>query len=419
MYEYVASGMSHVFYAKNERVAKYLNKLKCYDEQCFSMLYNAFTETRTGIVMKEFKDLDAIYKVHADSGGLQMITRNMIPTPELREKVYMEQAKNSCIAMSFDEIPLLIETASGKTEISDLGGRFFDMENLVQRARDSGQNVKDQVRYFKKVKTKAEPLVILQGNCLDTYEIWTNELMDVLGDDFQHTSGLAMSPTSIGMGLYEDCVRAIALKTNPYNTDKVHLLGIGSLNRMLPFIVMNAQDWFGKNYHISYDSTSHSRALWGGLDYYRYNLPKIRANKDIDNQREVYDDICKIFEDEGVDVTFHEFSSWCNARCSLARFSGILDVSDEELRRIYSTSAWLFLLGCIYNFMKEFDDVQQNIKALNNPIINILDTLKGVDSKADGVHWLNEYGQYLKSRPVLKSTNRPGSLSQFLKKEKS
>jgi hypothetical protein len=414
MFEYVASGLTPKKHYHNDGVLtdnlkSIYNKMRSIEGQEFSFLYNAFSEKSAGKYYKKVRDLGCIYNVHADSGGLQMITLNKTPTKELRHDVYVNQAMNSDIAMSFDEIPLIIESSDGKAQISDLSTRFFDMENLLERAADSGQNLKDQIEYFQSVSTRSKPLVIIQGNCLNTYKTWTSKLVDVMGEDlFKYTGGLAMSPTSIGMGLYEDCVRAIALKTNPYNKDKVHLLGIGSVSRMLPFVIMNGIDWFGKDYHISYDSTSHSRELWGHMGY-RLNGVKLNG-KSMLERRMIYDHMDSIFSTADM-FTFEKFCKWHDARGNMTTYCELSGI--DELDYNYAEISSAFLFGQIYNFMKDVDFLANNVDNINIAGANVVKTLAEVQTHEDGIYWLKDNARYLKSQPVPKTTERQGTLSNF------
>ena len=52
----------------------------------FSLLYNGFTEKNFGKKLQKFRP--AIKNIHADSGGLQIITRGLQNTPETRAKVF-------------------------------------------------------------------------------------------------------------------------------------------------------------------------------------------------------------------------------------------------------------------------------------------------------------------------------------------
>ena len=87
----------------------------------FSLLYNGFTEKNFGNKLQKFRP--AIKNIHADSGGLQIITRGLQNTPETRNKVYENQGTYADIGMAFDEIPVKSTSASGTSRPATSSGR--------------------------------------------------------------------------------------------------------------------------------------------------------------------------------------------------------------------------------------------------------------------------------------------------------
>ena len=110
--EYVVSGTSYMRLSnpaicRDETNTEIVNMLinKLVQDQFshkFSMLYNGHTESSFGERFKPYNP----YQVHADSGGLQMITLGLDITDELKDKVYENQAKYADVGMCFDEIPV-------------------------------------------------------------------------------------------------------------------------------------------------------------------------------------------------------------------------------------------------------------------------------------------------------------------------
>ena len=72
----------------------------------FSMLYNGHTESSFGDRFTAYKD--HVHEIHADSGGLQIVTQGMTITDELKDKVYENQAEWADVGMCFDEIPVIL-----------------------------------------------------------------------------------------------------------------------------------------------------------------------------------------------------------------------------------------------------------------------------------------------------------------------
>ena len=99
--EYVVSGTSYMrltnpkiindpenVYTVNKLMKDIVQDKNSHD---FSMLYNACTESGFGEKFQVYKD--SCKYIHADSGGLQVVTQGKQLTDELKDKVYENQAK--------------------------------------------------------------------------------------------------------------------------------------------------------------------------------------------------------------------------------------------------------------------------------------------------------------------------------------
>ena len=91
---------------------------------------------------------DHVHEIHADSGGLQIVTQGMVITDELKDKVYENQAEWADVGMCFDEIPVIL--TGDRSDRNDTKARFFDFENYEELARKTGRNVKRQLEIFDK-----------------------------------------------------------------------------------------------------------------------------------------------------------------------------------------------------------------------------------------------------------------------------
>src|ERR1700747_276462 len=169
---YISSGMSHtrINSVKDPKTIEWIKSAvrKTSNENYqVGFLYNAYKEKSLGVLFdRHYRD--ALCDIHADSGGLQMITLGHSITPELKKQIYEHQSKYSTIAMSFDEIPV---TSSG---VIDFANRRFNTHLVEEKAIASGKNLVDQLLLFANNKTKAKPLLIAQGNCMETYCRWVD-----------------------------------------------------------------------------------------------------------------------------------------------------------------------------------------------------------------------------------------------------
>ena len=152
--EYVASGIAHTRLINNElavdpdsikdiqtRISATQNR---YNHNV-SFLFNGYTEERLGAKIYEYLR-DSLHNIYADSGGLQMITLGHVVTEELKKQVYDVQSRYSSVALSFDEIPLIV--TAHRSTFHDTKSRYFDKRILDEKAKQSGQNLLAQINFF-------------------------------------------------------------------------------------------------------------------------------------------------------------------------------------------------------------------------------------------------------------------------------
>lgn len=255
---YISSGMSHtrinsIHEQQTVDWVKHVIRKMTTDDYQFGFLYNAFTEKSLGKLFSA-KYRDVLCDIHADSGGLQMITLGKQVTPEIKKQIYKHQAKHSTIAMSFDEIPV---TSSG---VLDFANRRFNSHLVEEKAIESGKNLVDQLRLFAEEKTTSKPLLIAQGNDMDTYCRWVDIVQKQIPSDLlPMLGGVALAGASMGNGDLENVRTAFYYSQMDLRFDckQVHLLGVGSLSRFVPTMVMMKSGLY-KDLVISIDSTTHT-----------------------------------------------------------------------------------------------------------------------------------------------------------------
>jgi hypothetical protein len=113
--------------------------------------------------------------------------------------------------------------------------------------------------------------MICQGGDLDTYLDWINTVLDVVPkEDHKNIAGVAMGGAALGTGPLEDIQRAFFASQVPIRDENgklhLHILGVGSLSRMVPYLIFLQNGLYG-DVHISYDSTTHTRAVETGVYY--------------------------------------------------------------------------------------------------------------------------------------------------------
>lgn len=414
MFEYVGSGTSYfkLMYQESYRpenldvFARTYGALNGTHNHKVSLLYNAFTERRTGPRIKE-NYAKYLHSIHADSGGLQIITLGKQITPELKEEIYANQALNSDIAMCFDMIP--VRVLSDRSERLDLENRRFDPEMLEACARETGKNLRRQIDHFDEKKSQARPMLITQGNCYDTYMKWVEYVVAELSDyHVSRIGGIAMGAAALGKGPLEDIKRAFYFTQLPINLESkhLHLLGVGSVYRMIPNIVF-IQNGLYEGVQLSYDSTTHTSGVTQGRYYisgnkvlngkYRHNDYQMTFNRVFDdNYRIIWEDITEMYP-------------FMN-RYTLETFYEVLQISARDYEEKHgnidpSIQIYIaYVAACINNFIKHVERVSESKQ-------NLIDFAKGSDKNAfsflydikttaDFDNWLRHIGTTIESEPV-------------------
>ena len=408
MFEYVASGTSYfkLMYAESllpENInwfCRTFGALNDTNNHKVSLLYNAFAEKRIGEYMGEYYT-PHVHHIHADSGGLQMITLGKTITTELKEEVYASQAKNSTIAMCFDVIPVRT-LDSGRSERLDLSNRRFDRTDLERCARETGRNLRRQIDFFQENGSDTRPMLIAQGNDYDSYMKWVEYIVDELTPDHvRKIGGIAMGAAALGKGSLEDIKRAFYYAHLPIELESrhLHLLGVGSVYRMLPQIIM-MQNGVYQDVQMSYDSTTHTSGVTQGR-YYMNDTTFTFTRAFDDSYRIVLEDIKRNYP-------FYELN--------VDQFYECLNVSSRTYEAKHGSinnslqTYVAYVSSCIKNFIEQVDRISQSrdnvMKFAKGLDRNAFDALYSVHTPEDFAHWLRHVGPYMDTQPVLEYTEQ-------------
>lgn len=268
--EYIASGIGFTKLTTNyfkdptlqnvaADVLKYLNT--SYETHSFGMLYNAMTEASNGKIFERYKD--SVEAIHSDSGGLQIAQKKLSMTDELVKKIYDAQIRASHVAMSFDVIPIAPTKKVAKRQ--DMTSKVFVIDQIDASAKQSGIYLRQQIEYFVKHRERhlygCKPLMILHGNERADFQKFFDILIEQIPSDYySEIGGFAIAGTANGSGLMEslDSVFSfLSLDIPPEIGHRLHFLGYGSIQRLLPILSLYRSGVLSQ-YHISYDSTSHT-----------------------------------------------------------------------------------------------------------------------------------------------------------------
>lgn len=406
--EYILSGSSYLGFGQ-EKVTEDLSpffsqvmtEFRSNTPQKFGMLFNALVEEKNGYNIHTYlkPHLDSI---HADSGGLQMVTLGMESDDSKKELVYSRQAKHSTVGMCFDEIP--VRTTSNVSVTNYTSKRFYP-EDLKGCAEATGRNITKQIEHFNSVGSECKPYLIAQGNCYDTYCQWVDYAMGVIPEDMKkYVGGISLAATSFGSGELEEVEKAFIVPHLPYEFENVHVLGVGSMSRMLPMIMLIRSGLYdGK--HISYDSTTHSSCVEKGKHYAMKDgiLQPIEYEKHLSPKHfQMSADVKRCFGDIVDEELVREVFTH-----GAAHFREAGRINDFFKGKILSGMAG------VLNFCKAIDDVVDPNTHPSKYVVNslYLESLTNVKTKEDYKHWQHNFGRHLKSKRVQRVENN--SLEDF------
>lgn len=310
-YEYVASALNFVGcwehqYVDRELIASWFGKINNLHDHYVSVLFNAYTEQDKADMhrkLTQYPGTAGPQRVYADSGGLQMVSLGIGQiTPALKQTVYETQATYSDVAMIFDQIPIWIpphQAAQRKVTKEDLkksginsnganalnrASRYFDPDLLVPCAKETAQNMLDQIKHFDKVGCDTKTICILQGNSVDDYQKWFDTiLLEIPKEEWFRIGGVAFGTPMYGNGQMEDIERAFFINDfdAPDHIKKhIHLLGIGSVSRMMPNVIFRRNGVIKDDVLISYDSSKHTGGTVRGQFQLDFDMIQVlRSNK--------------------------------------------------------------------------------------------------------------------------------------------
>ncbi len=366
----------------------------------FGLLYNAFTEAGFGPNLKKVNGIDSI---HADSGGLQIITQGLTATDEIKKKIFKNQATYADLGMCFDEIP--IKTVGATSGRNDTTNRFFDHENLVAMATQTGKNIESQIDVYLEEKSDCKPILIAQGNCYDTYMEWVDTILKAIPKEkHQYIGGVAMGGAALGTGSLEDIERAFIYSQLQIEKTHLHVLGVGSIKRMLPYVTFMNNGLYG-NSSVSYDSTTHASGIELG-NYFSDGSMMTFTRHFNKTYHKMYADSQQLY----------------NANISLEKFFKLINSSKtkwleagEHLPTFYAVRLSC-IIAAVVNFCKYLDNIVADQNAFNSfvgsdkslaPFLSLVD----VKNLSDYNRWKASAGRYVRTNRI--SANQPTSLEGF------
>ena len=416
-FEYISSGASHarihfaeIFEAGGEETKEFVEKcfhnLNTFSKNHkFSLLVNAWTEPLLALQYNLYKP--SIHQLMMDSGGLQIITQGLSITDEMKDEIYLTMAHNCDTAMSFDEIPLSFDgTTSDRLDTSN---RYFDITKFEECAKQTGKNLARQIEIFLEEESATHPHFIAQGNNLDTFCRWTEiALKEIPKEHHKHIQGIAMGSPALGTGPLEDIKKAFYFTQLPLDVDTMHILGVGAVSRMKPFIIL-AQYGTYKDLYISYDSTTHASGVNFGRYYMNGNNIKFPRIYDPVRWGNIYKDV----QNNGMDYGQ-------GAEMFSKAFSMPSRVYEKKYgdRYTFVHSVVGLYSSAIKNFIKETELCFADKSYLINTTKNIKEKntyamLYKINTIEDYIYWEKEVGRHIESKAVASSKKQETNLEDI------
>lgn len=410
--EYIASGLSFTRITEpsftnidgcTHAVNKLIDKMRD-DGTVISALFNAYTEAKFGPRLQEH--YRAFNNVFADSGGLQVVTLGKQIDDSLKNDIYGIQGQYSSVAMSFDEIPVRT-TKEGGSKRGDNSSRLFDYDMIEPCAKKSGQNLDQQIEAFKAMGSGSKPMLIAQGNCRHTIAQWVDIVYkEVKPENRKHIHGIAFAFSSLGPGMLEavETCAAYGLIEHEDIKKNIHLLGVGALKKLVPYIECFKSGFFDPDTNLSIDSTSHSQSVVMGF-FQDEDLVVRRIGKypNAFNRRylqKVYDAVEGI-TDTG--TTFETFYDYAIRNISTSKHLKEEHEASMMANLLYPVSTFLQA----NNLVKAIRDCHDNEgaygKYLNKKLTDRLGPvtlLSEVRTNQQMEQWFSRYAKYVQSERI-------------------
>lgn len=371
-----------------------------------SILYNAFTLDLRPSKIEALGKLGAD-SVYADSGGLQIVTAGRsADEPGIKEKIY----KNQCYsdyAMCFDEIALgRLSESRSSSERANVSNKIFYNDKHIEAGEKTGKNIKQQCEYFKKHEAKTKAIIIVQGNSADDMVRFYNEIEKQLSEsDYENIGGLAIADTCMGnkpLETIEMVEAAHRITRNCHENVKkhLHILGVGSLSRIKPFIYLLKSGYIDVFDKISYDSSTHTSGCNMGtlrVDGSTIKLGKYKSHSSVLEYKKIYD----MFEPILKDVTsFDKFIDYIYDPETLTDKTAAMRKRAYNLdfpeRAVVATIPMMFVYYMIDNFVRNVDKIYRNAEKETD----IMRTLHDIKNQNDMVYWKQNFSKYVQSNRI-------------------
>ena len=258
------------------KIFKYMqSNLKGY----FTMgtLYNAYQEKKDGEFLTEHPLDHKI--ILSDSGGLQQARRGEKFDDKTKREIYLNQAKYSDLAMTFDEMPFKPIEANKQTGVNLMASRCYIREMIDSSAKASALEIEKQINVFDEVDARATLAPIIHGFRPNpeyfrglgdnTYLEYTKVLLDKINTNSSHVGGLSFASMTVAADNRIGVLKSLqyipqtlwSKDIDSKNLENIHLLGLASPQRLMTILSLVKTNLIDPRVkRISFDSTALTKA---------------------------------------------------------------------------------------------------------------------------------------------------------------
>jgi hypothetical protein len=305
--------------------------------------------------------------------------------------------------MCFDEIPT-ISIGSGTAGRASTGDKLYQPERADACAIKTANNIKEQCEVLKYSKSKV--FYIVQGNNVDDMISWFNQGSTVMSD-YSKIGGLALADTCMGNGTLESIEMIVAYNAirSKFGADVVknhiHLLGVGSVSRLLPFIYSKGS-MLPEDLTVSFDSTSFSMT---------YMMGKF---KNIDNsnvERYQYKPYFNTILDYIIDQINIEYDDFDRDEFIEHIINSIMSTSDTIHKSRWPDAAQAFItITLLYQLHSFIYSLNKSIKKMKTDN-SALGRFKLCNDYSSYMEWKSQFAQFIDSKRIRRDTAT--SLDEF------
>lgn len=372
-------------------------------EFALELLFNAYTEKDMGERIKRLDNF-GFENLYADSGGLQIVTAGKKVDDSMKADIYRTQS-HAKHAFCFDEIPCgNIEGlgSDSKSNRSNTENKIYYEDRKHVCATKTAHNIREQIETLDSIGATTGVQYIVQGNNYQDMFDWFDDGSKVLTPDhFNRVSGIALADTCIGNGPMESIEMLVAYHLirkefgAPCTKNHIHLLGLGSVRRLLPVLYLMNSGLLPQDLTVSFDSTTFSMSYFMG----RFMASDGRkVEKDAAAYRQMFHEVWQYFGD-----IYTKHVPECNEQqfvehvtAEIRSLAGAINNSHADIEPVVRANITLTNCWQVLGFIKRINKCLEFAKHDNSP----MGMLQEVDTFDKFLKWKGKYGHYIASKRI-------------------